>query len=136
MATVSNISTTSSSIAVGSAPTRNEDAAHTDDLFLRKSERRFHDVLVPSAGDIAQGIHTREVNAYIDPLVVRFLDPKPSDRRALSPYEHERALTRLQEMAEPMLQSGDLSRRLHSFFATEKDLLHSFQSNRTAVIPC
>lgn len=134
MAPVSSIPASSSSVA--GAATRRENAAHADDLFLRKSERRFHDVLVPSAGDVARSSHTSEVNAHIDPLVVRFLDPKPSDRRALSPYEHERALARLQEMAEPMLQSGNLANRLHSFFAAEKELLHSFQCNRTAVIPC
>ena len=120
---------------------RSEEAARADDLFLRKSERRFHDVLVPSAGDIALRTKEREVNAYIDPVVVRFLDPKPSDRRALSPYEHERALARLQEMTAPALQSGeseqkDLARQLHSFFAAERELLRVFETNRIAVIPC
>lgn len=132
MVAVSNIPASS----VASTPPRREDTTLADDLFLRKSERRFHDVLVPSAGDVARGTRTNEVNAHIDPLVVRFLDPKPSDRRALSPYEHERAIARLQEMAKPMLQSADLANRLHSFFAAEKELLHSFQCNRTAVIPC
>lgn len=132
MAPVSNIPASS----VADTAIRRKDTARTDDLFLRKSDRRFHDVLVPSAGDVARSGRASEVNAHIDPLVVRFLDPKPSDRRALSPYEHERALARLQEMAEPMLQSGELANRLHSFFAVEKELLHSFQCNRTAVIPC
>ena len=132
MAPVSNIPASS----VAGAAIRRKDTARTDDLFLRKSERRFHDILVPSAGDVARSGRASEVNAHIDPLVVRFLDPKPSDRRALSPYEHERALARLQEMAEPMLQSGELANRLHSFFAVEKELLHSFQCNRIAVIPC